>query len=78
MTLAVAPSGQLWVKRRVPNSGERSVDVFSPDGEYRGDPATEMPFPTAFLPDGRAVVIERDNMDIERVVLYSVVFESGP
>lgn len=69
--LAVRPDGEVWVKRRAPDTAASVVDVFTQRGEYVGTNAdSDLPFPVAFLPDGRAATIERDAVDIDRLVVY--------
>lgn len=70
--ITVTPSGQLWVKRRKPGTRERSVDIFGADGVYLGTPTPTPPFPIRFLPDGRALTIEKDTFDVETVEAYRV------
>lgn len=69
--VAVQPSGGLWVKRRIPGADADSVDVFDQEGRYVGTASPELPFPIRFLPDGEAVAIERDSLDVDRVLVYS-------
>lgn len=76
-SLAIAPSGELWVKRRTIGSEERAIDIFAPDGEYIGTAPSDSPFPAGFLPDGRLLTIEKDSFDVERVILYSATIEGG-
>lgn len=71
--LAVSPEGAVWVKRRVPGAASSVVDVFTDSGAYRGTVAsTDVPFPVSFLPDGRVVAIERDEVDVDRLAIYRV------
>jgi len=70
--ITVTPSGKLWVKRRNPGTQERSVDIFDADGAYLGTATPTPPFPIRFLPDGRALTIEKDSFDVETVEVYRV------
>lgn len=71
--MALEPSGTLWVKRRPLGSSGASIDVFDESGEYVGSADADItPFPLRFLPDGRMLTIERDSMDVDRVVAYQV------
>lgn len=84
--VAVAPDGAIWVLRRagtetgagVGDAASRVIDLFSPSGDYLGTASgDEMPFPVAFLPDGRIATIERDDFDIDRLVFYRVTTTTG-
>ena len=47
-----------------------AIDLFTADGEYRGTIAEDGPrIPDAFGPDGLAAWIERDELDVPRVVV---------
>lgn len=70
--IALAPDGSTWVARSVPGEDRPPVDVFAPDGAYRGTLPTGTPFPDAFLPDGRILRVEEDELEVERVVAYRV------
>lgn len=70
-SLATTWEGRIWVRRRgeEPES-DGPIDVLTTDGEYVGTYATggtEMP--DAFGPDGLAAFIERDELDVARVVV---------
>ncbi len=72
-SLAVTPDGGVWVRRRASGSNESEVDIFDAEARYQGTLGSfPIPFPVAFLPDGRVVTIERDDVDIERIVVYEV------
>lgn len=69
--LATTWEGRIWVQRRgeEPES-DGPIDILTPEGEYLGTyatGATEMP--DAFGPDGLAAFIERDELDVPRVVV---------
>jgi hypothetical protein len=70
--ITVTPSGDLWVKRRMPDTLERAVDIFDADGAYVGTATPAPPFPIRFLPDGRALTIEKDSFDVQTVNVYRV------
>lgn len=70
--MIIAPDGTFWVRRRAVGEGIPSVDLFAPDGTYRGTLPAGAPFPAAFLPDGSVVTVERDELDVPRVVVYDV------
>ncbi len=69
--LAATWDGRIWVQRRdgFPDA-DGAIDVLSPSREYAGTlPAGSTAFPDAFGPDGLVVFIERDEMDVESVVV---------
>lgn len=71
-SLAMQPDGMLWVQRwRLPDEEPRS-DIFDATGEYQGTIAGPHPFPVAFLPNGDILAIEKDEMDVQRLVAYRV------
>ena len=64
--------GEIWVQRRAeePGGDAGPIDVLTPDGRYMGTyPAGATAMPDAFGPDGLAAFIERDEMDVETVVV---------
>ena len=70
-SMATTWEGRIWVQRRgeEPES-DGPIDVLTPDGAYMGTyatGATEMP--DAFGPGGLAAFIERDELDVPRVVV---------
>ena len=67
--LALAPDSTLWVERRGVGEESRPIDVFEPGGRYLGTLPAEFPFPTAFLPDERVLVITRDEFDVQRIAV---------
>jgi hypothetical protein len=69
--LMLAPDGSLWVRRNPPRAKRATYDLFTPDGEYSGT-LTDIPAPVTFLPDGSIVAIEKDDMDVTRIVVYAV------
>lgn len=67
--LRVAPSGKLWVERTAPVIGEPGpIDLVTPEGQYLGT-ITGSRLPDAISRSGLAVYIERDENDVERVVV---------
>lgn len=70
--IAVAPDGTAWVRHFAVKGEPAPIDVFSPDGAYRGTLPAGSPFPVAFFPDGRIIAIEKDELDVPRVVVYHV------
>jgi hypothetical protein len=70
--IALAPDGTLWVSRREVKGVPRPTDLFAPTGQYLGTLPPGSPFPSAFTPDGGIVTVERDDLDVPRVVLYRI------
>jgi hypothetical protein len=73
--LRAAPDGTLWVNRSPPQADRTRIDVFSPTREYLGTLSPDTRFPAAFTPSGEIVTVEKDELDLERVVVYRVVRE---
>ena len=71
--LAVAPGGELWVRRRAVGDEESPIDVFSAESEYLGTLPTDFPYPAAFLPNGDIVVGETNELDMEFIAVYRIV-----
>lgn len=70
--LAIAPDGTLWVQRYAIKDEKVPIDILAPDGSYVGTLPAGTPFPAAFFPDGRIVAVEKDELDVPRVVVYRV------
>lgn len=68
--LALAPDGRIWVRRGAVKGEDPNIDVLDRDGSYMGTLPPGSPFPAAFLPDGRLVTTETDEMDVNRIVVY--------
>lgn len=67
--LRVAPSGKLWIERTGPVVGEDGpIDLVTPEGQYLGT-ITGTALPDAISPSGLAAWIERDENDVERIVV---------
>jgi len=69
--VATTWDGRIWVQRRdgLPDADD-AIDVLIPPGEYIGTFATgSIAFPDAFGPHGLVAFIERDEMDVESVVV---------
>ncbi|HEY8468045.1 MAG TPA: hypothetical protein VIL18_00315 [Longimicrobiales bacterium] len=72
--VALAPDGSLWVRRSAGLDGSAGpIDVFDASGEYTGSLPPETPFPLVFLPGDRIGFAERDEVDVERLVIARVV-----
>lgn len=67
--LRVAPSGKLWIGRTGPVvGGPGPIDLVTPDGQYLGT-VTGSALPDAISRSGLAAYIERDDNDVERIVV---------
>ncbi len=69
--VATTWDGRIWVQRRdgFPDA-DGAIDVLIPPGEYIGTfAAGSIAFPDAFGPHGLVAFIERDEMDVESVVV---------
>ena len=71
-SLAVTPSGGVWVRRRTEVPGVFAIDVLDGNGTYVGTLPAESPFPAAFRGDDEVVVVERDEFDRPIVVVYRI------
>lgn len=70
--LRVDPLGRIWVSRGGPRPEPTPTDILAPDGAYVGTLPNSIPYPIGFLPDGRALVAETDDVDVTRLVVYRV------
>jgi hypothetical protein len=71
--VAVSPTNEIWARRGAVRGEPALTDIFSADGVYLGTLPERSPWPVAFLPDGRLVAIEKDELDIERLVVYRML-----
>ena len=71
-TLRVGPDGRIWVSRGGPRPEPTPTDILTPDGSYVGTLPADAPYPIGFLPDGRMLATERDELDVVRLVVYRV------
>lgn len=69
--LAVAPSGQVWV--RVSDEDRNRILVFDSGGQILGALPDGFPMPFAFLPDNRLLIQVVDDLDVERVGIVAVL-----
>jgi hypothetical protein len=67
--LALAPDGTLWVRRYDVDEVSQPIDVFDPEGRYLGTLPPSSPFPVGFLPDGRILLSEEDELEVQRLVV---------
>lgn len=70
--ITLSPRGDLWVERNGEEVPATRIDVFDAEGVYVGTLPAETPLPLHFLPDGRALLVERDEMDVQRMVVASI------
>jgi len=73
--LGVTRDGHIWVLRRGDDPvSDGPIDVLTPDGRYPGSyPAGATTLPDAFGPDGLAAFIERNELDVQTVVVRRLV-----
>jgi hypothetical protein len=78
--MSVDWEGRLWIERTGDEVGERGpIDVVDPDGSYLGTlrpGVTELP--DAFGPSGLAAFLERDEMDVPRIVVRRFFLTPAP
>ncbi|MEJ2481977.1 MAG: hypothetical protein P8049_02370 [Gemmatimonadota bacterium] len=68
--LAVDGSDRLWVGVAGEIPGETSrIDVYESDGSLVGEIREDPLLPTRFFADSRAVLLDRDELDVQRAVL---------
>ena len=63
--------GTIWVRRRGEEPASNGpIDLLTPDGRYLGSyPAGFTAMPSAFGPDGLVAFVERDELDVQTVVV---------
>lgn len=71
--VALGPDGTLWVQRYAVRGDPAPIDLFAADGGYLGTLPPDAPFPEAFLTDHRIVSVEKDDLDLDHVVVYDLV-----
>jgi hypothetical protein len=70
LNVRLAPDGALWVERRADGgAGPSRIDTFDPTGAYLGTLPEGTPFPLLVLPGGRVAVVEKDEFDVDRLVI---------
>jgi hypothetical protein len=76
--LAVDGSDRLWVgvSEQFPGETER-IDVYQLDGTLLGEIRDPSVFPTKFYGTGRAALLDRDELDVQRVVVLQLRERSG-
>jgi hypothetical protein len=70
--LSTAPDGTLWVERHTIRGEPMQRDVFDPTGTYLGTIIGDVPWPQAWLPDGRFVAVNANTDSLPVVVRYAV------
>ena len=66
--MTVDPKGRMWIQRTGKNVGaDGPIDIINGAGQYVGSINGKMP--DAISPTGRAAYIEKDDMDVEKVVV---------
>ncbi|HVX87479.1 MAG TPA: hypothetical protein VG940_01025 [Gemmatimonadales bacterium] len=70
--LSMAADGTLWVERYTVKGETPLRDIFDPSGAYLGTLAGDIPWPQAWLPDGRYVSVGADADSLPVVVRYAV------
>jgi len=70
--IAVTPEGWLWVQREVIGQEVGPIDVFDATGAYVGTLPPESPWPVDFGPRNLILALEKDELDILRVVVYRI------
>jgi hypothetical protein len=78
--MAVDWAGRIWIERTGPNIGEPGpIDVLDAGGIYLGTlQPQQFELPDAFGPTGLVAFLERDEMDVPRVVVKRVSLTSPP
>ena len=73
--LATTWDGHIWLVRRGEDPlSDGPIDVLTSDGRYLGSyPAGATVIPDAFGPGGLVAFVEKDEMDVETVVVKRVV-----
>ena len=68
-SLKTSWSGNIWVQR-TELAGVGPIDILTPDGRYLGSyPAAATAMPSAFGPDGLIALVQRDELDVQTVVV---------
>ncbi len=72
-TVMLSPSGELWVQRfSVDPDATIPIDVFDTGGAYIGTLERESFSPVVLLPGDRVGIVEKDESDVERLVVLSI------
>lgn len=72
-TVLLGPSGELWVRRfTVDPDAVARIDVFDTHGAYQGTLERTAFAPVILLPGDRVGVVETDELDIDRLVVFAI------
>jgi hypothetical protein len=69
--IVASAEGGFWIRRRSAD-GTKPIDVFDAGGVYLGTLPHDAPWPSAFMPDGSFLAVEKDEFDVPRIVRYRV------
>ena len=77
--LAVDGQDRLWVgvANALPGETER-IDVYGSDGALIGEIRQPNVFPMVFYGEGRAAVLDSDELDVQRVLVFQLRETAGP
>lgn len=73
--VALAPDGSVWVQRSAFVADSGKIDVFDPSGQYVGTLPDGSKMPIGFTPSGHVVLVERDDLDVERVAIVEILID---
>ena len=65
------PDGSLWVQRNDPSGQPGRIDLFDPDGAYRGTLPADSPFPIALGPRGLAAYVDVSELGVTELRVES-------
>jgi hypothetical protein len=69
--IAVAPDGAIWIERNIFDARHKTrIDVLDADGGYVGTLPAGAPWPVAFRSPTEFAAIERDDLDLQYIVIY--------
>lgn len=71
--VVVTTDGSVWVQRKVVGQSAGPVDVFDAGGEYSGTLPADTPWPVDFDEGDRMLVLEEDDLGVQRVVVYRLL-----
>lgn len=71
-SLAVAPGGGVWLRRRTEVPGELPIDVLDATGAYVGTLPGDSLFPALFRGPDEIVTVETDDLALPHVVVYRI------
>jgi hypothetical protein len=70
--IRITPERGLWLQRVDPGRALPAVDIIDPNGEYVGTLGLGTPWPVAFLPGDRPLVLEDDSLGVTHLVAYRI------